>query len=126
MSQTPAAHGIILFAHGSRDPLWQRSIEAVATRTRQLAPQTLVRCAYLELAEPTLSACVAELAAAGIKTLTVVPLFLGVGKHAREDLPVLVADLKARYPLIEITLQIAIGEDERLIELMAKIALSRN
>jgi len=73
-----------------------------------------------------LSSCVAELVTAGIQTLTVVPLFLGVGKHAREDLPVLVADLKARYPLIEITLQIAIGEDDRLIELMAKIALSRN
>ena len=126
MLQSPTVHGTILFAHGSRDPLWRQSIEAVATHARQLEPQTLVRCAYLELTEPTLPSCVAELAAAGVQTLTVVPLFLGVGKHAREDLPVLIAGLKASYPHIAITLQIAIGEDERLIELMAKIALTRN
>jgi hypothetical protein len=35
------------------------------------------------------------------------------------------ADLRAAYPQIDFTLQIAIGEDARLIELMAQIALSR-
>lgn len=97
----------------------------MATRARQLEHQTQVRCAYLELTEPTLPQCVAELAAAGVSSLTVVPLFLGVGRHAREDLPVLMADLRAAYPQIDFTLQIAIGEDARLIELMAQIALSR-
>lgn len=126
MNQSSALHGTILFAHGSRDPLWRQSIEAVATRAQQLEPQTLVRCAYLELTEPTLPTCVADLAAAGVQSLTVVPLFLGVGKHAREDLPVLIANIKTSYPHINITLQIAIGENDRLIDLMAKIALSRN
>ncbi|NBQ89270.1 MAG: cobalamin biosynthesis protein CbiX, partial [Betaproteobacteria bacterium] len=32
-------HGVILFAHGSRDPQWRRPVEAVAQRILQLRPQ---------------------------------------------------------------------------------------
>ena len=52
---------MVFFAHGSRDPLWRRPAEAIAERVRQLDPKLLVRCAYLELTEPDLAACVAEL-----------------------------------------------------------------
>ena len=42
-------HAIILFAHGSRDPLWHKPIQAVAQRITERDAQELVRCAYLEL-----------------------------------------------------------------------------
>jgi lipopolysaccharide export system permease protein len=38
--------GIILLAHGSRDPQWREPIEAVAAQIRAVAPGTPVRCAY--------------------------------------------------------------------------------
>lgn len=104
--------------------MWRKPIEAVASRASQREPDIHVRCAYLELMEPGLAACAAELAALGVLSITVVPLFLGVGKHAREDLPVLIDNLIATFPLIQFTLLPAVGEDERLIELMATIALS--
>jgi sirohydrochlorin cobaltochelatase len=115
---------IVLFAHGSRDPLWRKPIEAIAARTMALAPEVQVRCAYLELTEPSLPDCVAELAQLGLETIKVVPLFLGVGRHAREDLPVIMAELMARYPQIKFKLQPAIGEDTRLVDLVAQMALS--
>lgn len=124
MSSTAPHRGIILFAHGSRDPLWSQPMEAVAARTRQLDPQALVRCAYLELTAPDLPACAAELVASGVQSITIVPMFLGVGKHAREDLPHLVADLQHRYPGVAWHLQGAIGEDARVTDLLARIALS--
>ena len=124
MSSTAPHRGIILFAHGSRDPLWSQPMEAVAARTRQLDPQALVRCAYLELTAPDLPACAAELVAAGSRSITIVPMFLGVGKHAREDLPHLVADLQHRHPDVAWHLQGAIGEDARVTDLLARIALS--
>ena len=49
-------------------------------------------------------------------------MFLGTGKHAREDLPVLIEELRARYKNVQFTVQGAIGEDDRMTELMAKIA----
>ena len=99
-------------------------MRAVAERVAQLDPTVLVRCAYLELTAPSLPLCVAELAGAGVQSITVTPVFLGVGKHAREDLPILMAGLRDSYPHIAFTLQAAVGEQSRLIELLAQIALS--
>ena len=116
--------GIILFAHGSRDPLWRAPIEAVATKIRARRPETPVVCAYLEMCLPTLSDAATDLIAGGARQLRVFPLFLGVGKHAREDLPRLAAQLRAAHPDVEIELLPAAGEDDRLTTLMADIALS--
>ena len=120
-----ALRGIVLFAHGSRDPLWHRPMQAVAQRVLQSAPGVAVECAYLELSTPNLASACASLLARGIGTVTIVPLFLGVGKHAREDLPLLVAELRAAHPHTVFELQAAVGEDTRLIALLAEMAVER-
>ena len=89
---SPSVRGTILFGNGSRDPLWRLPNEAVASQMRNQAPHIHVRCAYLELCEPDLPSTAAELAALGVVAITVVPIFLGVGRHAREDLPLLMLD----------------------------------
>ncbi|QDL54373.1 sirohydrochlorin chelatase [Rhodoferax aquaticus] len=117
--------GIVLFAHGSRDPLWSRPLQAVAQKIRDDAANALVDCAYLELCSPSLLESVTTMVSAGIKSITVVPMFLGMGKHAREDLPLLVAELTTTYPNTEFLLQPAVGEDERLIQTLCDIALQK-
>ena len=117
-------HAIILFAHGSRDPLWHKPIQAVAARIAHRAPATLVRCAYLELTEPDLPQVANTLVAEGATRLSIVPMFLGVGRHAREDLPVLISTLQRQHPHLTITCQPAVGEQERLLDLLADIALA--
>ncbi len=117
--------GTVLFAHGSRDPLWRKPMEAVAHRVSQIAPYEPVRCAYLELTTPDLTTSVAELVALGVTAIAVVPLFLGVGKHAREDLPLLIATLRLSHPQVSFDLKPAVGENLEMIELMARIALAR-
>lgn len=118
-------HGkaVILFGHGSRDPLWRQPIQAVAARLATQNPDLAVRCGYLELNPPDLPTVAAELIAAGSLTVTIVPMFLGTGKHAREDLPAMVDRLRASYPCVEFRLQPAVGEDSRLLDLLAQIAL---
>ncbi len=113
---------IILFSHGSRDPLWRAPIEAVASRIAAQHPGQRVVCAYLELCTPTLGEAAAELVAQGAPAITVVPMFLGTGKHAREDLPVLVDELRRAHPKTHFHVQSAIGEDVRMTALMAEIA----
>ena len=49
-------------------------------------------------------------------------MFLGTGKHAREDLPVLVQALREAHPGVQLQVQPAIGEDPRMTALMAQIA----
>ena len=115
--------GIILFAHGSRDPLWRLPIEAVASRIISLSPHALVMCAYLELTTPDLPSCVRTLVEKGVTKISVLPMFLGIGKHAREDLPLLMKQLKDTYPQIDFELRKAIGEEPELTLAIAQIAL---
>ena len=116
--------GIVLFAHGSRDPQWRLPIEAVADAIRAREPGALVCCAYLELCTPDLARAAADLIAAGARQIRIFPLFLGVGKHAREDLPVLLAQLGTEHPGVPLELMPTAGEDRRLTALMAEIALT--
>ena len=116
-------HAIILFAHGSRDPLWHRPIQAIEQRIIQRAPGTQVRCAYLELTEPDLPTVAKTLIQEGATRLCVVPMFLGVGRHAREDLPKMIDLLQHEYPSVNITCQPTIGEQPRLLDLLAELAL---
>jgi sirohydrochlorin cobaltochelatase len=106
MTSPTQPRGIILLAHGSRDPLWRVPIEAVAARIRASAPGTPVRCAYL------------------VRAIRVFPLFFGVGKHAREDLPLLVGQVQASHPGIAVELLPTAGEYPELSALMAAIALA--
>ena len=124
MTQDPTT-SVVLFGHGSRDPLWRKPIEAVADRMRIESPAVPVACAYLELTEPALPETVESLAAQGARTIRIVPMFLGVGRHAREDLPALVQDLRARHPAIAFDLQPSIGEHPAMLALMAEIAAGR-
>ena len=121
MKTLPTA--VVLFAHGSRDPLWRIPIDAVAHEIRQQAPDMAVRCAFLELMAPDLAETVDALVADGHCAIRIVPMFLGVGRHAREDLPELVRTLQQRHPALQIDLQIAVGEQPEMTRCMARIAL---
>lgn len=121
---TPAKRGIILLAHGSRDPQWREPIEAVAAQIRAVAPGTPVQCAYVELCAPSLPEAATSLIAEGAHYIRVFPLFFGVGKHAREDLPRLVDEIRATHPGIDVELLPTAGEYRELTALMAGIALA--
>jgi len=116
--------GVLLFAHGARDPRWSAPFETVAARVREADPAIAVELAYLEFMVPTLPAAGERLAAQGCATVDVVPLFLGAGGHVRQDLPVLLAELGAAHPAVQWRLRPAIGEAAPVIEAMAMTALA--
>jgi len=118
-----ATRGLIVFAHGSRDARWREPVEAVAARAAELDSGLLVRCAYLEMVAPDLSSAAIQLIALGARGITVFPLFLGVGKHLREDLPGLVDQLRAANPDVAFVLRPAIGEAPEVIDLLARLAV---
>ncbi|MCY7306201.1 MAG: CbiX/SirB N-terminal domain-containing protein [Rhodoferax sp.] len=119
---TPSPRAVILFAHGSRDPQWSEPMRAVAARMQQQHPHIPVACAYLEMMEPDLASASESLIAAGILHVNVVPMFLGVGRHARHDLPLLMQALRERHRQVRFELKAAIGEDPRVVDLLAAIA----
>jgi sirohydrochlorin cobaltochelatase len=116
--------GLILFAHGSRDPRWAEPFEAIREAIRSRSPALPVRLAYLELMQPDLATAADELVAEGCTRIDVLPLFLGTGGHLRRDLPPLVDAIQTRYPQVSATLHGAAGEAPALIAAMADHALS--
>ena len=112
---------IILFAHGSRDPLWRGCMEAIAAKARAQAAGLLIDCAYLELCAPDLGQCFESIVAHGAEAVTIVPMFLGMGRHAREDLPGLVQKLRNRHPGIDVVVAQVIGENPAVIDLLARV-----
>ncbi len=121
--KSPAPRGIVLFAHGSRDPRWSAPIEAIARRMRQLDPAARIACAYLEFTPPGLPEACARLIAEGAASLTVWPMFLGMGRHAREDLPRLLTAARHAHPGVPITQAAPIAEHPAVLEALACAAL---
>lgn len=115
--------GMILLAHGSRDPLWRQPIEAVLLAVQASQPELPCACAYLDACAPDLPTTANAMIAQGISQLTVLPLFLGTGKHAREDIPRLLDELRLQHPGCRFDLQIAAGENPRVTALLAQIAI---
>lgn len=118
--------GVVLFAHGSRDPLWRLPIDAVALHMTERWPGISVACAFLELTTPDLASTVEALMMQGKTHVRIVPMFLGVGRHAREDLPQLVSELVEAYPQVRFELLPAIGEHPDMTRLMGEIAAAPN
>ncbi|KKW67500.1 hypothetical protein AAV94_10060 [Lampropedia cohaerens] len=115
--------GVILFGHGSRDPLWREPMERMADALRRRRADRPVLCAYLELSKPDLEGAMQQLRGQHpqLRTVWIYPVFLGMGTHARQDLPRLRDELAAQHPDLTIALAPALGTDDRLIELVADI-----
>ena len=118
-------------------------MEAVAARIASAQSHVHVACAYLELCEPSLTDAAAQMIArlnqntinsvalnanfmpaSSLKSLKIriLPMFLGMGKHAREDLPEIAAQLRTAHPEVTFEITLAVGEDERVIALLAQLA----
>jgi sirohydrochlorin cobaltochelatase len=115
--------GLILFAHGARDPRWAEPFERVAALVRASRPAVTVSLAYLEFMAPDLDAAGASLAASGCAEVAILPIFLGAGGHVRKDLPARVEKLRAEHPGVQWRLHPAAGESEILAEALARIAM---
>lgn len=120
----PAKSGLILFAHGARDPSWRTPFEAVRQMVQAQLAATPVRLAFLELMTPDLATAVAELAQDGCGEITVVPLFLGQGGHVRRDLPALIAQLQSAHPQLALRAVPTAGEDPVVLAAIAQYCIA--
>ena len=117
--------GLLLFAHGARDPAWARPFEIVTERLRAARPGTPLVMAYLEFMSPDMEAAAAQLAAAGCTRVHVLPLFLGTGGHVRRDVPLLLERLREQHgDAIEWRLHAPLGEQEAVLQAISLACLS--
>lgn len=101
MSQT----GIIVFGHGSSVESANEAVRVVARAMAARGEYALVETAFLEFGQPDLAGAVESLAQRGAQRVIILPYFLTLGKHLKQDLPRLAEVARAAHPglVIEVT-----------------------
>ena len=117
--------GLLLFAHGARDPNWARPFIEVARRIAVQRPALPLALAYLEFMQPGLEDAAHQLAARGCHRIHIVPMFLGTGGHVRGDIPPLIERLTQHFgTTIEWLLHPALGDQDRVMQAMTDASLA--
>jgi sirohydrochlorin cobaltochelatase len=115
---------IILFAHGSRDPLWMATFEKLAMELAIEIGVESVALAYMEFALPTLADAVLDAAEDKVRRVKILPLFLSAGGHVSRDIPRLANAARREYPQLEIELLPPVGEYPLFCSMVRDIARS--
>ena len=118
-------HGIVLFAHGARDPEWARPFEAIRDRVRSARPECPIALAFLEIMSPGLEEAVDAVIGEGASSITVFPLFMAQGGHLKHDLPRLLDEIRKNHPNLPISLETAIGEVPEILAAISGWILDR-
>lgn len=116
--------GIVLFAHGARDPEWALPVQRLAGLVAARDAGARVETAFLEHMTPPLEQAVDKLLRDGIHDITVVPVFIAQGGHLKQDLPRIVAAIRDSRPQLAIRLAPPMGESTAVLEAMAEFASS--
>ena len=110
--------GILVIAHGSRAKETEDTLDAVLSMAKTKLPEIAMECAFMEFSDRTVEKGVHALADKGVTEIRVVPYFLFMGIHIKEDIPNMVAECAASFPNIKITMGQPLGVDRRLAEIL--------
>lgn len=121
-STIDGAEALIVFAHGSSVEEANRAVEDVARQTAEAAGFSRWSAAFLELADPDLSAAVRRLAGEGARRIVIAPYFLVMGVHLQRDFPRLLAACESETPGVELIAADPLGGHPGLIGILAERA----
>ena len=107
---------LILFAHGARAASWAAPFQRLQKLIQESSPELRVELAFLEFMTPSLPDLADQLVADGFETMSLVPIFLGQGGHVMRDLPLMIDELRIKYPQIHIKQSEAAGEDALVLQ----------
>lgn len=91
-------------------------LHRVAEALRQRSEFHVVQPAYLELAEPSISAGGQRCVAAGAGHVILLPFFLSPGRHVTDDLSAARDDLARTYPQVRFTVADALGSHPLILD----------
>src|SRR5512140_852327 len=111
---------ILLMAHGSRVSEANDAAREIAAMVKTMSGYEIVEVAFREMHNPNIQAGIDRCVAQGAQRVLLMPYFLFVGAHVREDLPEEMAQAKARYPQVEFAMGPHLGVHRKLAELVVE------
>jgi sirohydrochlorin cobaltochelatase len=108
--------GVLIVGHGSRDPRANAEFEELVAAYRLMRPDLNIGHGYVEIANPSLSTSLRELARQN-ERVVVVPLFLFGGGHLKNDIPLALAQARHEHPDVQFSSARELGVHASLIDL---------
>ena len=116
---------LLLIAHGSRRESSNDEIRALACRLHNAAgPFSSVSCAFLEIAEPSITESLRQIISNGINHILVLPYFLSAGRHVSDDIPKEVQQIREAHPQIDIKIANYFGFNTQIDQLLMAQAIA--
>lgn len=109
---------ILLLGHGSNLEDANESLHGVVRMIKAVDGCYIVEAAFLSLARPSISDGIESCIGKGAERIVVIPYFLYMGAHVKEDIPNEINEAKKRHPEIDIILGNHLGVHRKLIEII--------
>ncbi len=119
MPETSPCHmstGLLIVGHGSREPGANVEFEALVATYRSSRSDIEVAHAYVELAHPSLTTGLRDLAQRA-DSVAVLPLFLFAAGHVKNDIPLALSQARRDFPTVRFTAAAALGVHPNLVDL---------
>lgn len=116
---------LLIVAHGSRRAASNDEVRILTDQIRRLSGDEFddVRCAFLELARPSIPDGIEQCIQAGATLVKVFPYFLAAGHHVVEDIPNAVQEKRDEYPALDIELVDYLGASGSMGGLILQMAI---
>ena len=115
---------LVLLAHGSKSPEWAAPFRKLTADLRKDLGDEAVYLCFMEIAQPDLMSTAREIMKTSVRKYRMLPMFMAKGAHYHEDIPALIAEVKAAFPELEAELLEPIGLNPLFFELMGKVIKS--
>lgn len=109
---------ILLMAHGSRIAEANNAAYEIAEMIRSASTFEIVEVAFREMHPPDIQSAIDRCVAQGAERILLMPYFLFVGAHVREDLPAEMTQAQQRYPQVEFAMGNHLGAHRKLAEIV--------
>jgi len=110
--------GIVVIGHGSRSKdacdIFFKVVDELKKRT-----DSRVEGCFMELSKPDIPTVIDDMYREGIREITILPYFLYMGIHIKEDIPAILKELKEKHDGLSISMAEPIGYDDKLVDILA-------
>lgn len=108
---------VLILGHGSKAEGANETLRQVASSVGERGGYGFVLPAFLQLASPGIKEAIETMVEKGFTDITVMPYFLYMGLHVKDDIPAELEEARKRHPGLKVTVTRCLGFDERMISL---------
>jgi sirohydrochlorin ferrochelatase len=111
---------ILLMAHGSRIPEANDAVREIAALVKNMSGFEIVEVSFREQHLPNIQQGVDACVAKGAERILLIPYFLYMGAHVREDLPAELTEARKRHPNVEMAMGKHLCAHKKLAEIVVE------